>query len=186
MQQDREKWNKKYSQTTYPLHPSQIVKKYHPMVSKGKTLDIAAGNGRNAVYLARKGFSVDAVDISDVGLRQFSGKHPNIHPICVDLDHFEIRPSHYNLILNIKFLNRRLFPYIREGLAPGGILIFESFLEMPGEDSTGQPFCRDYLLRDNELLHAFLSLRILFYQEKTVQGQNESRSVASLIGLKHR
>ncbi|MEJ2102220.1 MAG: class I SAM-dependent methyltransferase [Desulfobacterales bacterium] len=128
MFQDQIKWNKKYQSNYYSDEPATILEHYVKLARGQKALDIAAGNGRNSLFLAKRGFTVDAVDISDAGLRLFAGKHPNIHPICADLDHFDIPANRYDLIINLKFLNRRLFPYIREGLTAGGILIFQTFL----------------------------------------------------------
>ena len=81
----------------------------------------------------------------------------------------------YDLIVNTLYLNRRLFPQIGEGLRPGGLLIFETLLEPPGGAGHGER-CRDYFLKPNELLHGFLSLRILHYRETgAVKGKRASR-----------
>lgn len=130
MHRDRIKWNDKYLQHEFSTDPSRIVTKHYALSCPGKALDIAAGTGRNSIFLAKHGFSVEAVDISDVGLGQISGLYPDLHPLCVDLDPFDIPSERYILILNIRFLNRRLFPFIVEGLVPGGILIFESYLDL--------------------------------------------------------
>ena len=166
------------------MDPSPIVKKFYKLAPGGRALDIAAGTGRNAVFLAEQGYQVDAVDISDVGLKRVSKRHPNLHPVCIDIDTFDIPIGRYSLILNIRFLNRRLFPYIREGLIRGGILIFETYLEAQERESNS-PLCRDYLLKENELLHAFLSFRIIFYQERRQRQDGEPRHFASLVALKH-
>jgi tellurite methyltransferase len=185
MLQDRLKWNEKYQSEDAPDAPSAIVKQYFKLAEGKKALDIAAGNGRNSLFLADQGFTVAAVDISDIGLSLFAGKRPNIHPICADLDHFDIPANRYDLIINIKFLNRRLFPCIREGLAPGGILIFQTFQDsQSGRDH--RPTCRDYLLHENELLHAFLSLRVLFYSEAEERDNGEIPALASLVAVKVR
>ncbi len=183
MRGDRIKWNEKYKRADVFKEASSIVTEYCTMAPGGRALDIAAGIGRNSIYLAKHGFTVDAVDISDEGLGKLAGRHPRIHPICADLDIFDIPTERYDLIINIRFLSRRLFPYIREGLAPGGILIFESYLETPGLN-TDDPFCRDYLLRNNELLHAFLSMRILYFREGKGSGKNGPRRIASLVAEK--
>ena len=185
MLQERRKWNEKYLSENYPDEPSGIIKQYFRLAGGKKALDIAAGNGRNTIFLAKHGFSVDAVDISDVGLNLFAGKHPGIHAICADFDDFDIPAGRYDLIINIKFLNRRLFPYIREGLAPGGVLIFQTFLDTLTENKD-RPACRDYLLRENELLHAFLSLRVLFYSEAEERDNGEISALASLVTMKIR
>ena len=183
MQKDREKWNKRYRTESHSQEPSPIVEKYCRLAPEGRALDIATGNGRNAIFLAKQGIEVDAVDISDEALARLSGCHPRLHPICADLDTFEIAENRYSLILNIRFLSRRLFPYIKDGLIPGGLLIFETYLNDPSGESN-ESFCRDYLLRSNELLCAFLSLRILFYEEELSRNADNQRPVASLVAVK--
>jgi SAM-dependent methyltransferase len=183
MLRDRLKWNEKYQSQSYPDEPAAIVKQYVELAGGKNALDIAAGNGRNALFLARQGFVVDAVDIADTGLAQFAGKHPGIHPICADLDEFDIPANRYDLIVNIKYLNRRLFPYIFKGLAPGGVLIFETFLDSLNP-AKKQPNCRDYLLRKNELVHAFSSLKIVFYKETEETDYDKIIYLASLVGIK--
>ena len=190
MLQDKEKWNEKYRQKKYSTAPSRIVRDYIELAPGKSALDIGAGNGRNSLFLAQHGFSVDAVDISDEGLKQFAGRHSNIHPICEDLDTFDIPGNRYDLIINVKYLNRRIFPYTKEGLRPGGLLIFETFLETGYVDgcAEGCAGCekttqRDYLLRENELLHAFLSLHILYYSEGP-GGDDDEPYLASLVAAK--
>ena len=180
---DRLKWNQKYKTDSLPDAPSSVVKQFFKLAGGKKALDIAAGNGRNALFLADQGFAVDAVDISDAGLNLFAGKHVNVQPICADLDNFDIPPNQYDLIINIKFLSRRLFPFIREGLNRGGILIFQTFLDLPdgGEE---QPLCRDYRLQENELLHEFLSLKILFYNEGKEKSHDDAPHLATLVAVR--
>ena len=183
MKQDRIKWNAKYRRQCYPTEAADVVKRFFHLAPGKKALDIAAGNGRNAVYLSKKGFSVDAVDISEVGLAEFSGRHPNINAVCADLDQFEIPAGHYDLIVNIKYLNRRLFPYIQEGLKPGGIVIFHTLMGSESIRSTPE-HCREYLLRTNELLHAFLALRIIYYREAADPETNYTDQLATLVGVR--
>ena len=183
MLRDRLKWNAKYQSQSYPNEPAAIVKEFaHRAIGK-KAMDIAAGNGRNTLFLARQGFSVDAVDISDAGLNLFAAKHPSIHPICADLDDFDIPAKRYDLIINIKYLNRRLFPFISGGLAPGGVLIFQTLLDSP-KAANDPPACRDYLLRKNELRHAFSSLKILCYKESAEKTNDKIVYLASLVAVK--
>ena len=184
MFRDRLKWNEKYRRRDYPAEPSGIVKDYVGLSCGPTALDIAAGSGRNALFLAQQGFTVDAVDISDEALALLAGRHPSVRAMCADLDIFDIPAERYDLIINILFLNRRLFPQILEGLKPGGLLIFETLLEpldRPGERSER---CRDYFLRTNELLHCFLSLRILHYHEGPENGRDSARRLASLVAVK--
>ena len=183
MLSDRLKWNQKYKTEQLSDAPSPIVKQFYQLAAGKRALDIAAGNGRNALFLADQGFAVDAVDISDAGLDLFAGKHASVRPICADLDHFDIPPNQYDLIINIKYLSRRLFPYIREGLKRGGLLVFQTFLDSPNGGNE-QPHCRDYRLRENELLHAFLSLRILLYREGKEESHEDAIHLATLVAVK--
>jgi SAM-dependent methyltransferase len=183
MQNDRRRWNEKYQSKSVTTEPTPVLKKFYKLAPKGRALDIASGTGKDALFLAQKGFSVEAVDISDVALQKIPKRHPNLQRICMDLDTFEIPCERYSLILNLRFLSRRLFPYIQEGLIRGGILIFETYLDEPVA-APDDSMCRDYLLRENELLHAFLSLRILFYQELKQNRHGENRRMASLVAVK--
>ena len=183
MRQDRIKWNQKYHKERHPTEVDSVVKRFYHLASGKKALDIAAGNGRNAVFLASKGFSVDAVDISEVGLAEFAAKYPNINTICADLDQFDIATGHYDLILNVKFLNRRLFPYIQEGLKPGGIAIFHTLLKSGNIKSIPEN-CRDYLLKTNELLHSFLAMQIIYYHEAKDSETNHSDGMATLVAVR--
>jgi len=183
MRRDRAKWNEKYRRQDYPTEPSAIVKDFFSWAPGRMALDIAAGSGRNALFLAMQGFTVDAVDISEEGLALFGGRHAGVRPICADLDTFDIPTERYDLILNTLYLNRRLFPQIRDGLRPGGLLIFQTLLEMPGGTGHGE-HCRDYFLKPNELLHGFLSLRVLHYHEECDTGQDEHRWLASLVAVR--
>jgi SAM-dependent methyltransferase len=180
---DRTRWDEKYRREVHPSEAAGVVKRFYRLSPANKALDIAAGNGRHAVFLARKGFSVDAVDISEVGLSRFAAVHPAIRAICADLDDFDIPSSCYDLIINVKFLSRRLFPYLREGLRPGGVLIFHSLLE-PGASNGNPEHCRDYLLRINELLHAFIGMRIIYYREGVDPESDNKDEMATLVAVR--
>lgn len=189
MEQDRTKWNKKHRNRAEMDKPSRIVTRFYEKAKSGRALDIACGTGRNAIFLSQKGFIVDAIDISDVGLEKLKKRHPNIRPVCADLDHYEIAANRYDLIINIRYLNRRLFPYIKEGLVSGGVLIFESFMEKPEKEKCyyqkpHQPSCRDYLFRENELLHGFLSLTVRYYREFEAREAGSPPWMASLVAKK--
>ncbi|HSO18712.1 MAG TPA: class I SAM-dependent methyltransferase [Desulfosarcina sp.] len=183
MEQDRIKWNRKYAGDPRPRQPAGIVKKYYSLAPVGQALDIAAGLGGNSLFLADRGFRVDAVDISDTAVNALKGTHPGVTAICEDLDTFALPENHYGLILNIRFLSRRLFPYIKAALTPGGVFIAETYLE-GGPGDAAHMSCRDYLLRPNELLHAFLSLTVVFYEERDSDGGSGPGRIAGLVGVR--
>lgn len=171
---DREKWDSRYLQDLGNNDPSLILKTYFGSASRGPALDIACGNGRNSLFLADNGFIVDAVDISAIATNHLSGSDPNINVICRDIDDWIIPQNKYELIVNIRFLDRRLFPLIYDGLRPSGVLIFESFTG-GGNDK--------YCLKPNELLEAFQSLSIVCYEEKPCDSDVFDKTV-SLVGIK--
>ena len=174
-EKDRKKWDARYLKGLGGMKPSLILVKYCHLSPVGKALDIACGNGRNSLFLAEKGFTVDAVDISKVATSQLAGKHPNINVICTDLDTWNVQPNQYELIINIRFLDRRLFPMIYEGLKPGGLLLFESFLDGKKER---------YRLQQNELLRAFQSFQIVYYEERKAEQTQKFEQIATLVATK--
>ncbi|PID40686.1 MAG: tellurium resistance protein TehB [Proteobacteria bacterium] len=175
VKKDRTKWDAKYLRDLGNPEPSSVLENYWSRAPVGKALDLACGNGRNSVFLAEKGFLVDAVDISTVATDHLSGRHPNINAICADLDTWHITPERYELIVNIRFLNRHLFPMIQAGLKPGGVLIFEAFL-----DGQKKEFC----LKENELLHAFSAFRVICYEEKITNDTERPAKMASFVARK--
>lgn len=178
---DRERWNKKYLQGfEADREPSKLVVDYYRYANVGRALDIAAGVGRNSLFLATNGFMVDSVDISDVAVEKLKSLHPNITPIQADLKEYRPKAEYYDLVLNINFLERSLFPYIIECLRKDGVLIFETFLEGSPSKTT-----RDFLLRENELIHSFLKLSVIYYEEKTViNHKGEEAKKAYLVARK--
>jgi SAM-dependent methyltransferase len=183
LKSDQIRWNQRYREGPFSSEASGIVKRFSKAAPMGHALDIAAGKGRNSIFLGKMGFEVEALDISQValaGLQRFE----RVRPVCADFDSFDIPENRYSLIVNIRFLHRRLFPQIIEGLLPGGVLIFETYMMGPDPAHPGD-HNRDYMLRRNELLRAFLPLRILYYREVDAgDDAEEGRPLASLVGVK--
>ena len=172
---DRKKWDSRYLKDMRSSSPSLILKAFIDLAPKGNALDIACGNGRNSLYLSEKGFIVDAVDISTVATNHLAGRDPNINVICQDIDAWEIPQNRYELVVNVRFLDRRLFPMIQDGLRAGGVLIFESFIGGKKDE---------YCLKQNELLQAFQSFHIVYYEEKESDHSDTFDQTASLVAIK--
>ncbi len=180
MLEDKERWNEKYQTCPMPSGVAAIVEKYYGFAAGTKALDIACGRGRNTHFLASNGFHVDAVDFSDYALSCVDDD-PNITKCDTDLDHYVIPEASYDLIVNCYYLDRRLFPYIKAGLRPGGVVIFETYIDAAGE-GFHQPTNPDYVLRINELLHAFIGLDIIYYEEREeLNLRGERVKIASLV-----
>lgn len=179
---DKERWNIRHVEKPMRHSVEPIVEKYIDKANAGTALDIACGTGRNTHFLAEKGFLVDGVDLSDYAL----GKIKNlatINKIEADLDTYNLELNKYDVIVNINYLNRRFFPQIKEALKSGGIIIFETFIVAHGDFK--QPMNPEFLLRKNELLHAFIGLDIIYYEEKDdINLRGEKIRVASLVARK--
>jgi tellurite methyltransferase len=172
---DREKWDSRFLKDMGGSDPSLILKAFLDLAPCGNALDIACGNGRNSLFLAEKGFIVDAVDISTVATNHLAGRDSNINVICQDIDAWKIPQNRYELVVNVRFLDRRLFPMIQDGLRPGGVLIFESFIGGIKDE---------YCLKQNELLQAFQSFHIVYYEEKKSDHSDRFDQTASLVAIK--
>lgn len=182
MIEDKERWNKRYQEKPFRDYVEPVVQKYAKMANVGNALDIACGQGRNTHFLEELGFHVDAVDFSDYALSKVK-ESEQINKIDTDLDQYILQKNKYDLVVNINYLNRKFFHQIKEALKPDGLVIFETFIIAHGDfDNPQNP---EYLLRKNELLHAFLSLDIIYYEEKEdVNLRGEKTRVASLVAKK--
>ncbi len=190
MRLDRKRWNERFGRKEFALgkEPNPFLKKHIHVLPAGKALDIATGEGRNAVFLAQRGFEVDAVDISEKGLRKARQlareKGVRINTFEVDLDRFQIEKERYDLVADFYFLKRRLVPRIKKGLKKGGRVIFETYILAHRELGTGGPKKAKYFLKPNELLKLFKEFRILFYREGIFREGGRRKTVASLIAEK--
>ena len=182
MIEDKERWNKRYKEKPFRTWVEPLLEKYVDIANVGYALDIACGEGRNTHFLADKGFEVDAVDLSDYALSQVKDDL-RIHKIEADLDFYSLEKNKYDLVVNINYLNRRFFHQIKEALKPEGVVIFETFIIAHGDfDNPQNP---EYLLRRNELLHAFIDLDIIYYEERLdINMRGEKTMVASLVAKK--
>jgi SAM-dependent methyltransferase len=183
---DKEKWNAKYESNSGldGRGPSQWLADHADLLDgQGKALDIAMGEGRNTLFAASLGYDAWGVDVSEVGISRAESlareNNLTIHTQIADLDHYNIEENTYDLILCFYFLNRRLFEGIRNGLKPGGILIFKTFTVDYLKYSN---FKREWVLEKNELPEAFSELKILDYQE--VDEPENEIAHASLVARK--
>jgi tellurite methyltransferase len=170
-EEDRRHWDKLFNTGAYVFgkEPAQFVKEAVPSLPMGRALDIAMSEGRNAVYLAKKGFSVDGVDYSEVAIRKAKRlareNHVSIHTINADLNTYTIKAESYDVILNIDFLLKDLIPQIKKGLKKGGIVVFQNHTIDQLKNAKGQAIRRDFLLEKGELRELFKDFKILLYRE---------------------
>lgn len=183
MLEDKQRWNERYLDNPMPQTVSPLLEKYVQHVNIGKAIDIACGTGRNTHYLADLGFIVDAVDISDYALEKVR-ESSTINKIDADLDKYNLTPNKYDLIVNVNYLNRRLVSQMKEALRSGGVIIFETFIVAHGDFNLPTTNL-DYLLRKNELLHSFIGLDVIYYEERIDTNlRGERVKIASLVAKK--
>ena len=165
---DKERWDRKYDTEQYVFGkvPVAFLKEHLHILPKGKTLDIAMGEGRNGVFLATQGFEVTGIDISETGLNKaqaLAREHRvTIKTQVVDLDHHKFPEEIYDLIICTYYLQRDLFPKIVRALKPGGMVLVETYTVDYLKYRSRFP--RQYLLERNELFQQFQHLQILRYQ----------------------
>lgn len=131
----------------------------------GNVLDVAAGNGRNSRWLAQHEFQVEAVDRNREALDSMNGIE-NITLKIADIENGEWPYSdrQFDAVVVCRYLHRPLFSALYDSLAPGGVLIYETFMQ--GQEAYGRPSNPDFLLRPNELLKVFQDrLEIIAFEQ---------------------
>ena len=109
--------------------PTPLVARTVKKLPPGRALDLACGTGRNAIYLAERGWQVTAVDGSraaiDMLRRRAEERKLVIEARAADLEagEFAIAPAAYDLILDCYYLQRNLFPAMRAGVRVGGWIV---------------------------------------------------------------
>ena len=190
MKEDQKRWDMKYLERKPDLNQGSntILKKYLRILPKGRALDLAAGEGRNALFLAENGFEAEAVDVSPVAItrvrKSAKVRGVKVKAVVADLDTYRIPPGHYDVILNFYFLDRHLIPRIRKGLKKGGMVVFETYTAEQKKLGTGGPGQDKYVLKPNELLRLFRGFHVLFYREGVFREGDKRRAIASLIAQK--
>ena len=166
------------------LEPSQFLVENVGLLPRGRVLDVAMGNGRNAIYLARAGFEVEGVDMSpeamNTAMESSRDAGVTIRAQVADLEStYQIEKVKYDVIICFNYLQRSLIPQIKDGLRPGGMVVYETFIV--DQAQFGRPRNPDYLLEHNELLDMFRELRCLRYREGIIE---PGKAVASIVAQK--
>ena len=169
----RETWNARYSGAGFYLgpEPSRFLSGNISLISTllpgKKALDIACGEGRNSIFLARNGFDVTGLDISEEGLakadRWAKTEGLSVAFRCIDLETFAFSES-YDLIINFNFLLRGLIPMMLDALNPCGVIVFDTILDTPTLEGSHN---KAFLLQRGELRSIFARFpgEILLYEE---------------------
>jgi rhodanese-related sulfurtransferase len=150
----------------------------------GSALDVACGRGRHALLLASAGYDVTALDRDAAALAALRDAAERLHldpeALTVDLEapNVDLGEARYDLVLVTHYLHRPLFPALARALAPGGLLLYETFTE--AQARRGKPTNPDHLLRAGELPGLVAPLRVLRQRE----GESDERDVAAVAAVK--
>jgi tellurite methyltransferase len=184
---DRDRWNRKYrespksSSVPDPFLAQAFSEFILPTFPHGgNALDLAGGAGRHSIWLAKRGWEVTLIDVSEVGIeqaRQNAGSSlRHIQFVVDDLTRFKASQTQFDVAMAFFYLERAIFREIVEALRPGGLLIYKTHTTAKAQRSGG-PGSAAYLLEPGELPRLADGLRILYYRED-VAGKATAELVA--------
>ena len=182
---DRQRWDAKYRDkpVAVELAPDDWLTEQVAGLKPGRALELACGLGHNSIWLAQKGWRVDAVDVSSVGLEHARAlalhSGATVNWIAADLKDFIPEAEAYDLVLVFRFLDRLHLPVLIErSLGEGGLLLYETFttshLARPGSHMKNPAFA----LKQGELLRMFPRLETLAYADCSLPDRDVARLVA--------
>jgi tellurite methyltransferase len=189
-QDDEVRWDRRHGETQDSDSPSRFLAEIFSSgvcsIAPGRALDVACGKGRNALFLAERGFDVTGLDISSVALsearRRALARSLSASFQQADLENVQLAVAHYDLIINFNYLQRSVIPQIHSALKLGGHVIFETYLI--DQKEIGHPKNPQYLLAHNALLNFFRAFRVLCYREGKFPDEAESSFRAGLLAQK--
>lgn len=169
----RDQWNRIYGDPAFPYKTerndflAEAIKGRTP----GKALDLGAGRGRNALYLASQGWQVTGVDISDDAIRTATAEAARakltVTFLRQDFDTFDVGQGQWDLIAGIYMgdLVTTQAAWLMAGLKPGGLLVVENFARDINQPARvgGSPLGYSA----NQLLEVFKDLRVRRYDDTT-------------------
>ena len=151
--------------------PSPWVERFAPLMPAGEVLDLACGSGRHVRLLAALGHPVLAVDRDPQALA--ASASAGVTTAQHDLENGAPWPypgREFAGIVVTNYLHRPLFATLFAALAPGGVLVYETFAA--GNGRFGKPSNPDFLLQPGELLEQVrlfgAGLRIVAYEDGTI------------------
>lgn len=139
-----------------------IVRWAHLVAPGGTVLDVAAGSGRHSAFFAARGHAVTAVDRDAEALRTASEVAITI---VADLEGapWPLPGRRFDAVVVTNYLWRPLLADILGAVAPGGVLLYETFAS--GNETVGRPARPDFLLGRAELLGVAAGLRIVAFED---------------------
>ena len=166
---DRLRWNQRYADSDLATPtPCWLLQQHQDKLpATGVALDLACGLGGNALLLAQHGLDTHAWDISDVGLDKLQQLATQQHlPVHTEQRNLVVQPpaeKSFDVIVVSYYLERTLFPALARALKPGGLIYYQTFIQLPNPESG--PKNPAYRLAPGELLQTFANFDVLAYYE---------------------
>jgi SAM-dependent methyltransferase len=145
--------------------PSPWVVRFAARLPAGASvLDVACGHGRHSRWLAGRGLRVTTVDRDPACGESLAGV-AGVEFVLADLEGgpWPFTARTFDAVVVVHYLHRPLLPRLAEALAPGGLLVYETFAR--GNEQFGRPRNPNFLLQPRELLEAFAGLRVLAFED---------------------
>lgn len=180
-------WEERYNSVSdylYGKEPIAFLKYYANVLKKGRTLDVAMGEGRNSVYLASQGFQVEGVDGSKTAIERArklaDEKKSAVEAKSQNLDFFLMPLMKYDTVLMTHYRPQpRFFSEIRRGLVAGGTFLLESYTVDQLKEKNKPSFLEfEDCYRPNEILNYLKDFHILLYREIPDEGSHLVQVIA--------
>ena len=130
--------------------PSDWVVRWTPLLPpRAEVLDVACGHGRHVHWLAGAGHRVTAIDRDPALLAPLAGLATTL-VADLEADSWPLPGRRFDAVVVTNYLWRALFPALKAAVAPGGLLIYETFAQ--AHAAVGRPRRPEFLLRPGELI----------------------------------
>ncbi|MEH7415566.1 methyltransferase domain-containing protein [Neobacillus drentensis] len=179
MMDHQHKWNKKHRERLEQIKdpiPNPRLMKLSEYLKGGIALDFACGLGGNSLFLSRKGYKVQAMDISDVAITfiqdQAAKYNLPINARQADLTSLNQKSwdnQSFDIIVVTYYLDRRIFSMIKKILSSDGYFFMETYYQVPNTVKKG--VSDQYKLKPKELLQEFGDWQVLYYEEDEHEGR---------------
>ncbi len=169
-------WDERYNSDEYAYgkDPNRFLAENYQSIPKGEVLSLAEGEGRNAVFLAKQGYSVTAVDGSAVGLKKAEKlakeNGVEINLVHADLAEYEIGESCWDGVVSIfcplpSAQRKSIHKKVVAGLKPGGVFFVEAYMPDQLKYGTGGGNSVDTMTSKESLIHDLEGLKFIWLAE---------------------
>ena len=187
-------WDERYNTDdyVYGIKPNDFLRDHMQAIPKGRVLSLAEGEGRNAVFLAKQGYSVTAVDSSKVGLqkakRLAEENQVLIECIHADLSDFHLGEAQWDGIISIfcplpPAIRKMLHQKVMSGLKPNGVFLLEAYTPEQLHYGTGGGSSAELMQTKQTLIDELpdLSFQHLLEMEREVKEGIYHTGLASVV-----